>query len=65
MLNTNNPLTPLLPESDVLSTKAPLELDEPPLTTDTPPPVAEEEIPADKISAPPAPQLPDPTVTYT
>jgi hypothetical protein len=36
-----------------------------PLTIDKRPPVLNEDVPDDKISSPPEPLLPDPTLTYT
>ena len=68
VLNTNRPLTPAVPAFAVLSNNAPLVVIDPyPLTTDTRPPdaAADVDVPADRISSPPVPLLPDPTVTYT
>ena len=68
VLNTNRPLTPAVPAFAVLINSAPLVVNDPyPLTRDTRPPDAEADVdvPADRISSPPVPLLPDPTVTYT
>ena len=68
VLSTNRPLTPAVPAFAVLINNAPLVVADPyPLTNDTRPPdaVANDDVPADRISSPPVPLLPDPTVTYT
>jgi len=66
VLNTNNPLTPLLPAFEELNNNEPLAVNELyPLTTDTLPPLDDADVPADNTNSPPVPLLPDPTVTYT
>jgi len=46
-----------------LKSKAPLPIEPEPVTKATRPPVANDEIPPESISSPPAPLRPDPTVT--
>lgn len=63
VLSTSMPLTPDAPEFAVCTSNAPLLVDVPkPLVIDTRPPVADDEVPAETISSPPDPLLPDPTV---
>ena len=66
VLSTRIPLTPATPAFDVCKSNAPLLVAVPvPLVIDTRPPVAEDEVPADRMISPPVPLLPDPTVMYT
>jgi hypothetical protein len=65
-LKTNKPLVPIIPEFAVFNSIDPLLVTELyPLTTDTRPPVLDDEAPAESTNSPPEPLLPEPTVKYT
>ena len=64
MLNTSRPLAPEVPELAVLNRREPLLVDEPtPVITETRPPESDDDNPADKITSPPDPLLPEPILT--
>jgi hypothetical protein len=66
VLSTKIPLTPAAPAFDVWSSNAPLLAAVPkPLVMDTRPPVADDDVPADRMTSPPEPLLPDPTSRET
>jgi hypothetical protein len=64
VLNTNTPLTPLVPAFAVIIKNVPLEVCDPyPDLKDTCPPDDDDDVPDDNMKSPPVPLFPDPAVT--